>query len=223
MISIEKDHYSLSELMKRWSFSLQDIGYYAERGYLEVQTWLSDVLITHYKLKKTEDGEMVPVSVGIVALTGYYIVDANELRKVFRSHDGMAAVRKFISLNHRDVYSFQYKPEGLLINLSALEFCKKERDRFERENKIKSNNLSATITGIIATSAGRPSIMKKITERFVERVETGEIEPSLSAEARYLREWIMDEYGDIQAPAIKTIANNLRPHYAAYRETDARS
>jgi len=222
MLLLEKDHYSLSELMERWRFSLQDMGYFAERGKLEIQTWLSDVLITQYKPKKTEDGEIVPVQVGIVVLTGYYVVDPVELRKVFRSQDA-ASVRKFLSVDRQDVFSFQYKPEGILINILALEISKSERDRFEHENKISSRSLSSTKTGIASSSAGRPSIMKKITERFVERVETGEIEPSLSAEARYLREWIMDEYGDIQAPAIKTIANNLRPHYAAYRETDARS
>ncbi|MDD3182645.1 MAG: hypothetical protein PHD48_07585 [Alphaproteobacteria bacterium] len=213
---LEKDHYSFDEIAKRWGRTHQDLAYFAERGQVEVQTWLSDALITQYTLKKTEDGEVVPVETGIVILKGYYIVDPDELRKVFRSNSPVE-VRRFFSLDRRDVFSFRINLAGFLVGAHSLEISKAERDRFEACHNIVIQRTPTNKTGILPTSLGRPSAMKRITKRFNERASMGAIEPTLQAEARVLREWAKNEWSDIPAPALKTIANNLRPHFQNFR------
>jgi hypothetical protein len=60
---------------------------------------------------------------------------------------------------------------------------------------------------------GRPSSMHLVRQRFHERVRNGEIEPKLSAEARYLKQWYDTEYEGHPHLTVKTIENNLRDEY----------
>lgn len=213
----QKDHYSFSETADRWHLSLRDITYLAERRKLEVQTWLSDVVVARYALMKIEGGDLAPVQIGLVSLTGYFVVDPDELRKVFRATQQVAEIRKFISLDGNDLYSIPYNNVGPSVGIGALEISMRERDRFEIEHKLKPRVANMNKTGLQSSSVGRPSARDLIIERFDERAAKGEIESHLFAEARYLHAWAQDELGPDDAPAFKTIVNNLRPHFAAYK------
>jgi len=173
-------------------------------------------MITEYKLKKTEDGDIIPVAIDVVCLTGYFIADPNELRRVFRAQQSVK-LKRFLSLDRQRHYAFQFDRDGFLVNVGALEIGKTERDRIEVEHNYKINNGPITKTHIRPTSVGRPSVMKRITKRFNERAAMGAVEPTLQAEARVLRAWAENEWRDIPAPALKTIANNLRPRFQTLR------
>lgn len=212
-----KDHFSIEALAQRWHITPRDIQYIAERGMLEVQTWLSEVLFTRFRYSKVDNGKMVPIPLDILCVTGYVIVNHEELRKVFRSPDP-TYVRRFISVDHKDLYGFKYNVLGTLLSTDTLEISHAEVERFEREHKLADQNFADTKTKIQPTSAGRPSVMKRITDQFNQRVERGQTAPTLAAEARCLRKWAESEWEDIPPPAIKTIANNLRQHFQAHKQ-----
>lgn len=212
----KKDHYSFTEIANRWRLSIQDLGYIAERGLIEVQTWLSDVVVAQYVLRKVEGGDVVPVQTGIVSLTGYHVVDSNELRKVFRATQA-TEVRKFSSVDGQELFSTPYNNSGPALNIGTLEISFDERNRFEIENGLKPRPANTNKTGLASSSVGRPSIKELILERYIEREARGEIERTLTAEARVLHAWAQDEWGK-KAPVVKTIVNNLRPHYSSQKE-----
>ena len=215
----KKDHYGFNELASRWRLSPQDLGYFAERGRLEVHAWLSDAVVAIYVSKQTADGETVPVQVGLNSLTGYHVVEPAELRKVFRT-DQPVEVRRFMSLDQRHMYATPYNATGCKITLGALEISIAERDRFEAEHNLKQRVVPANKTGGASSSVGRPSVMIGIIEHHRQRVTRGETETSLAAEARYLRSWAQKGRKDAHAPALKTIENNLRPHFASRKDSN---
>lgn len=212
----KKDHYSFTEIADRWRLSTHDLGYFAERGLLEVQTWLSDVVVARYVLRKVEGGDVVPVQTGIDCLTGYFVVDANELRKIFRATQN-AEVRKFSSPDGQDLYSTPYNNSGPTLNIGALEVTLSERNRFEIDNGLKPRPANTNKTGLASTSVGRPSVKQLILDRHIEREARGEHEKTVTAEARVILQWAQDELGQKRAPAFKTIVNNLRPFYSAQK------
>ncbi|MDE1901040.1 MAG: hypothetical protein KGI37_05265 [Alphaproteobacteria bacterium] len=213
----KKDHYSFDEIANRWRLSIQDLGYFVERGLLGVHTWLSDAVVAVYVPKKTADGETVPVQVDMDSLTGYYVVEPVELRKVFRTEQPVE-VRRFLSLDQQKMYATPYNAKGCLLTVGTLEISITERDRFEAEHNLKQRILPANKTGFTSPSAGRPSVMTGIIEQYRQRLARGEIESSLAAEARFLRAWAQKEMKDVRTPAYQTIVNNLRPHYTAQKK-----
>ncbi len=212
----KKDHYSFAEIADRWRLSTQDLGYFAERGLLEVQTWLSDVLLSQYALKKIEGGTFAAVQTRIVSETGYFVIDPDELRKVFRALQS-AEVRKFASPNGQDLYSIPFNAVGPSIGIGALEISLQERDRFEIENNLKPRASNVNKTGLSSPSIGRPSVKQLIIEHFIKRAAHGEIKPTLYAEARDIHVLVQDKLGNAQTPAFKTVVNNLRPYFAAHK------
>ena len=64
-------------------------------------------------------------------------------------------------------------------------------------------------TVIPVFTAGRPSIMKRITQTHMARVANGEALPTMTAEAQYLRSWARSTMPGLQIPSEKTILNKL--------------
>ncbi|MDD3028817.1 MAG: hypothetical protein PHS57_00845 [Alphaproteobacteria bacterium] len=220
MSGFEKDHYSLVELADRWRLPFKDIEYHAEREHLEVQVWLGDVPVTRYVLKKTTDGEEIPVQEGIANLTGYFVVAGKELRKIFRV-PGIPEIRQFHSLDRKEIYTLYPAQASCQINLSALEVSRVERDRFESNKKVCPLIVPENKTNIPSTSIGRPSVMKLVLQHFYERAKQGRLESTLKAEAVHLQSWARDKLGTSHAPAAKTIANNIRPIFKPHGASES--
>jgi hypothetical protein len=212
----KKDHYGFNEIAERWHLTPKELGYSAERDLLEVQTWLSNAVVAVHVSKKMADGEPIPVQVGLSSLTGYFIVEPGELRRVFRT-DQPVEVRRFISLDRQEMYTMLYNVGGYMLSTEALEISDIERNRFEIEHNLKKRTMPTNKTGISTSSVGRPSVRKRLAELFEERLAQGKAEATLPEEARYLYAWAQSEWGVERAPALKTITNNLRPHYASQK------
>jgi hypothetical protein len=92
-----------------------------------------------------------------------------------------------------------------------------ERPNFLWEGKQPGQSGPATDpyrTGL----QGRPTIKHLIEHEFERRAAAGETLPTLFAEARALRDWVIKEHPKAPLPTAKTITNNLR---AAYRRAGA--
>lgn len=206
----EKAYFYLPQLAGRWQTSMTDLRDYAEQGQLEIQIWLDEAILKVYRLKKTEDGETAPVPTGVTSHRGYVIVEPFELRKIFR--DQKAAVKKFTSLDRKDLFKLHQQSEARCVAVEDLMVSRCERDRFEVANGIKVASaciIANTKTGIMPVSSGRPSVMGRITERYVVRKKAGDAMPTLMAEAKCLRLWAQEEMPGVQIPAVKTIHNRL--------------
>jgi hypothetical protein len=209
----DKAYVYLPQLMRRWQTDMADLRDYAEQGQLEIQIWLDESIVKVYRLKKTEDGEIAPVSTGIINYKGYVILEPFKVRRIFREQKAM--IHKFTSLDRKELFKLP-QSEGCPVSVDDLMVSRAERDRFEIANQITPINGSYypgispdTKTGIVPISAGRPSIMKRITEQHLARVAKGEALSPMTAEARYLRGWARDAIPGAQIPAAKTILNNL--------------
>ena len=96
-----KDHFTLGEMSERWETPIHNLQYYAEHGLLEMQAWFSEVVVRLLGFKRTEDGELVETQVGIASYKGYAVMDAEELRRIFRAYD-MPKIRKFKSTDSQE-------------------------------------------------------------------------------------------------------------------------
>ncbi len=215
MLVFDKDHYSLIELADRWRLPFKDIAYHAEREHLEVQIWLGEVPAMRYVFKKAANGEKFPVQKDITTLKGYFIVSGDELRTIFRM-PGIPEIRKFYSLDRKEVYSFYPFQESLQINLVALEVTRAERDRFETSKNIRPFIMPENKTESISKSVGRPSHMDVVVQHFDEREMMGHLAPTLAAECLYLETWGKNKLGE-DAPAAGTIGNNIRSKFNAWK------
>lgn len=214
----EKDYFYLQDVSARWQVAMPDLRYYAEHGMLTLQTWLSDTIFKMYRHKRTEDGDIAPVQIGVTNLKGYVVVEPDELRKVFR-HD-RHAVSLFRSPNGTDLLKIYETRKNPTVSVTDLVIAKAERDRFERENGIVVPERIAQLrpagkTGIMALQTGRPSAMGKVLTLFDQRLARNETAPTLAAEARILHDLTRAAHPDIAIPTVKTITNNLRPIYRA--------
>lgn len=209
----EKEYFYLQDVSKRWAVELPDLRYYAEHGLLTLQTWLPDTIVKLYRHKRTEDGEVAPVQVGVTSFKGYAVVEPDELRKVFR-HD-RHSVSLFRSADGPDLFKIYETRKKPTVAVTDLVIAKGERDRFEIENGIVVRDRLVRLhppgkTGIPTLQAGRPSLMAEVLTLFEKRRVRGETAPNLTAEARALHELIRADHPIQVVPTIKTIANNLR-------------
>ena len=216
MLGFDKDHYSLIELAERWKIPFKEIEYHTERDRLEVHTWLGDVVAIRHVMAKTADGEELPVQKGIISLNGYYIVAGDELRKMYRA-PGIPEIRKFHSLDRREIYTLYPLQESYKTSLSALEVSRAERDRFEVNPKIRARIVPKNKTRASSTSVGgRPSVMNLVVRHFKDRATQGRLKETLSAESVYLEAWAHKKLGS-DAPVAKTIANKIGPSFTSYK------
>ena len=218
MLQAEKDHYSLIEVAERWKIPFKEIEYHTERDQLEVCTWLGDVVAVRHALMKMADGEEVPVQQGIITLKGYYVVVGDELRKIYRA-PGIPEIRKFYSLDRREIFTLYPYQESHQIPITALEVSRAERDRFEAELKIHARCLSKRKTDISSSVTGRPSVMNIVIQHFKDRAAQGRLKETITAESKYLEAWAQKKLGPSHAPIAKTIANNIRPLFAQRRDS----
>jgi hypothetical protein len=63
------------------------------------------------------------------------------------------------------------------------------------------------------SDASGPSASQLIQLEFRRRVRDGELESSLTAQAKVLRQWLIDTHNRMDAPEVVTIQNNIRKEY----------
>lgn len=207
----EKNYYYLQDVSMRWNISLQDVRYYAEHGLLEIQTWLPETIVKLYRNKRTEDGEMAPVPVGVSSYKGYAIVEPDELRKIFRNSP--RAVSKFKNPNNIDLIKILDDRKKFMVAVEDLVVCKCERDRFEHAYGLDARTDVSPSAVPMPSFSGRPSVMHRVAAEFERRCASGEVKPSLRQEAMFLAAWAKESIDDAQSPTAKTIMNVLRPQY----------
>lgn len=218
----QKDHFSLGELAERWRAPMTDIQYFAEHGMLDVQTWLDLPAVELFRLKKTEDGDRVPVSVGLDSYHDYVVVDPTELRKIFRS-EGRSPIAKYRPVTSADLIKSLVPSHRVLVAANDLVVSRADRDEFERAHGI----VCGANRGVYATStnmghapptthvsfAGRPSVMHRIVQHFDERRTQKVLNGSLQKEGEYLYAWAQSNITDSQIPGARTIMNAIRVPY----------
>jgi hypothetical protein len=203
----ERDYFPLHELGERWQMTFEEMRYYGEHGTLQMLTWLGDVTVKVYRLKKTEDGDMVPVANGIRDHREYAIVEPYELRKIFR--ENASETSKFVDLHTSELLKLhlcRYK-----VSVDDLMISKAERDRFEREHEILPHTMP--VNGHGPSFAGRPSVMHLIIGHFEERLANGVVAESTQRESIYLNTWAKKNLNGVQVPTPKTIANAIRAQH----------
>ena len=165
----QKNHFSLGEVAERWNAPIADIQYYAIHGMLEVQTWLDAGLpvVRMRHQDRAANNNALAIS-SLDDCVGYVVVEACELRRIFRSD----------RINHR------ISPEALVIS-------REERDRFETTYRIECVAKHADIEPKRMSAVppisfpGRPSVMRRIVVHFEERCEKKILERSLERESNY--------------------------------------
>jgi hypothetical protein len=209
----EKEYHKLQDMMDRWHLSLTDLQYYAAHGHFETMVWLHPCIVNVYQLKKTEDGEMVPVFIRLQPHKGYAIIGPDELHEVFH---GSCPIRKFTSIQGRELLEIQDNQAAYPINITDLVISRQELNRFERLCSENSHPPQQTgdKDGVRALSfPGRPSTMHLVRQHFLKRQEQGQLLSSLQQEANYLQIWAAENIKEGQPPKAKTIMNALRDDY----------
>ncbi len=218
----EKSYFSLLEVAKRWGTELDSVRYYAEHDELEVQTWLNDIDVDVLQIIETKNGETAFIKRGIQTYCDYAILKPIELRKVFRFQEGYA-VYNFLALNGEQLLTIRNQKTRYIINITDLVISRSERDRFEQRYDICITNMKrpGAANGNTTSFAGRPSVMRRITEYFDARHAQGLTEPSLQREANMLAIWAAEHLDDAQVPKAKSIMNAIRPKYRALNSDNA--
>jgi len=178
-----RTHFSVFEVMARWGVTITDMRYYLEAGQLQAQVILEDKLAQVYHRVETPDKEEAWIKKSIITLNGYVVVQSEQLRKIFRLKS--APVYKFKAIEGSSYYKLLREKDITPISVDDLWISTVECTRFEREHEIMArfggeNPANGSKTGIAAMSAGRPSIMNRITERHRERVTNGESLPTMN-------------------------------------------
>jgi hypothetical protein len=211
----DKKYYYLQEVIKRWGVALIDVRYFAEHGQLEVQTWLPETIMKIYRNKRTEDGEVVPIQVGVTNYKGYAIVEPDELRNVF--HASPHSVLKFRSVANKDFLKIYDGHAKYMVSIEDLVVCKEERDRFESQFAlpldIQESAMNNRINPTPISFSGRPSVMHKIEQQLLVRSQSNALLPTLAAESRYLHAWAKENIAGEQIPTARTIGNAMRTKY----------
>jgi hypothetical protein len=215
----QKDHYSLAELAERWHATMADVQYYAVHGMLDVQTWLDMPAVKLYRLKKTVDGDHVPVNVGLDSYHDYVVVDPRELRKIFRN-DGKSPIAKYRPVSKADFIKPFIPTDGVPVAANDLVVSRAERDRFERTHGMELHIDRDAITPDVSLElsesfSGRNSIMWRIVRHFQERCRDKVVHETLQKESNYLATWA-EENIQAQTPKPKSIRNAMRAKYRDY-------
>ena len=213
----EKNYYYLQDISSRWSIPLQDIRYYAEHSLLEIQTWLPETIVRLYRNKRTEDGDIAAVPVGVSSYKGYAVIEPDELRKIFRNSP--RPVEKFRSTANNDTLKILDTSKKFMVFAEDLVICKCERDRFEKEHDIVTRLGRHSSKNCPEPSfAGRPTLMARVLKEFERRCEQNCIEPSLLREGKVLAAWAAENIDAEQTPKQRTIMNAIRPKYRVHVE-----
>lgn len=214
----EKDYYSLEETALRWKISLKDLQYYAAHSNFEVLAWLDAGVVNIYRLKRTEDGDTVPVFSGLKPYRGYAVIPADNLRQIFRSD--AAPLRRFIDPATREHLEMHESHPSHEVTSDDIVISRMERDRFEQFYALLCGDFTKPENYTRPVSfAGRPSSMHQVKQHFLERCREGKLLPSLQQEADYLSHWAEQNITECQPPKAKAIMNALRSSYREYRST----
>ncbi len=202
-----RNHFSVFEVTARWGITTTDVRYYLESGLLQAQVLLAEKLAQVYHRLETPEKEEAWVKKSILRIGGYVVIQPEQLRTVFRLKS--ASIHKFRAVEGPEHYKLLREREITPIGVEDLWISSVECTRFEREHGIANELANGSKTGIVVNAAGRPSIMQRITERYQERIGTGEALPSVAAEAKLLRSWAQQSMPGVQIPSVKTIRNQL--------------
>ncbi len=203
----DKNYFYLPEIIKRWNISELDIRYCAEHGLIQIQTWLPDQIVKSYCSKKTVDGEIVQVCIGVNTYNGYALISPDGLRNIFRKSP--QPIEWFKNPTNDDLLRIINVDNRLMIATEDLVICKHEHDRFEKEYQLAPLNNSTTPPSF----AGRPSTMAIVIKEFERRCEQNSLADNLSAEGKALSEWAEVNIDSLQTPKPRTIMNSIRTKY----------
>ncbi|MDD3030632.1 MAG: hypothetical protein PHS57_10235 [Alphaproteobacteria bacterium] len=205
-------HFALSEVSSRWGASMTDLRYYLENGLVEAHVIISPKTADVYQWIPSVDGRMAWFKKGTETIDGYVVVDPEELRKIFRFNP--APIRKFRAVASTDYYKLVREKEISPVGVNDLWVSKDVCEKFEAKHQLTPISTASSLargskTGIPATSPGRPSVMNHIVQRYQERLTAGETLQTLTAEAKFLRQWAKQTMPGMQIPYAKTILNRL--------------
>jgi hypothetical protein len=212
----ERLYFFISEVIKRWQISFEDLRYYAEHDIVQIIAWLSDVTVKTYEKKKTEDGHDVEVPQFIRSHNNYVLLTSDELRKIFKHENSEVIV--FIDFFTGEIL----KPHHCVcyIKIADLMMSKKEMERFEQANHILPSQ--SYLEGLPSPSdapsfSGRPSVMHHIITHFEDRLLKDLTAESVQQESIYLSLWAKKNLNGVQTPTPKTIANAIRSRHRQFR------
>lgn len=211
----EKDYYYLQELAARWAVSGTDMRYYAEHGFLKVQTWLEETMVYVLRATRLQNGGSALTQIGVTTYKGYVVVEPEELRKIFSLNP--QPVSLFKNPHGGDILNVHRNHKKPIVGIEDLVISKDCRDEFEKKHDISVSCREAAVP--TPSFGGRPSVMHMILKEFSRRCAAGGIEASLQKEASYLAAWAAEKIDHAQTPTAKTIMNVLRADYRTHRQS----
>lgn len=211
----EKDFHSLVELAQRWHTTLDDIRYYAVHDKLKVKAWIDEEVVKVFRLKKVEDGQLVPVQEGFTTYKDYAFLAPADLRRIFRGDT--TPIQEFTARNG-DLLKIYNSGNRYVFTVDDLVVSRWERERFEKVYTVPCpcENIpthQATDPCRAISFGGRPSTMYLVLQHFAERCNGKALLPSLKKESDYLAAWAVNNVKNGQPPRSRTIMNTIRTDY----------
>lgn len=137
---IEKDYFTLPEIMERWAFSRPDIVYLAENGKLRLSVRVFGLGIERGCYEETDDGRWFSCPYERTGFSGVLDIHDHDAFVLFR--DGAVEVHAFHAGGNEYITLLDGLPP-LTIHPSEILVRKDERDRFEAEELGSLTNLRA--------------------------------------------------------------------------------
>lgn len=140
MSLIEKDYFTLPEMMERWGLPRADVVYLAENGRLRLSVRVFGLPIERGDIEETEDGHWFRIPYDRSRLDGLLELTARDAFSLFR--DGEVAVQHFHAEGNE--YVDLTEPEPFVVREVDVVISRAERNRFERTLNL-SRPVSAPI------------------------------------------------------------------------------
>jgi hypothetical protein len=143
MSLIEKEYFTLPEVMERWGLPLRDIVYSAENGQLRVSVRVFGLAIERGYFEEDPDGTWFRVPCEQTRFDGILDLLARDAFVLFR--DGEVGVGSFQAESGQYIDTMDLEP--FLVREADLVISRAERDRFEQSLRLSSP--SSTTAGLL--------------------------------------------------------------------------
>lgn len=131
MTGIEKDYYTLEEIMERWSMALRDLRYLAENDLLKLSVRLYGIHLEMGQLEELEDGTWAHLPEGFIRFNGIQDLLPFSVHRIFRERQ--AEVGQFAAPQWR-YCRIGGSESPILVRQEDLVIRRQERDRFDAEH-----------------------------------------------------------------------------------------
>ena len=145
-----KQIFTLTEVSKRWSVSVHDLGCYAIEDALVLSTVVNAIDAEIGEIVVGNDGETFRASQGRRRFSGVLQLFGFDVWPVFKGE--RAVIRRFLPENPDGFIDVEEPAEGIVIGLSDLVVTRTERDRFEAVHGL--NGVSPAKKGKVVPTAG---------------------------------------------------------------------